>query len=113
MSVKYTAGVSTGVAFELGETRTVVVADEAVDPASGFKDDSVTYTATVKDNLGNSLPATFVVGLKLDGANLVVGQALSAGVYDQTTGVLTLGFIVPDVAAGSKTVKLSWAEQTI
>ena len=112
LPVKFEAGASAGVAFDIGETETVVVTVEALSVASGYKGDSVDYTATVKDSVGNGLPATFVVDLEVNGTKVITGQVLDAAVYDPVTGALSLTWTVPDLT-GSFTVKLVWAEQTI
>lgn len=112
LPIKFVAGSSTGVPFEIGETRSIVVTAEAVDVSSGYEGDSIIYTATVKDNLGGVLAATFVVDLEIDSTKVVTAQALSAGVYSQTTGLLTLPWAIP-AAAGPFTVKLTWAEQLV
>ena len=110
--VKYLAGESTGVAFTAGETKSVVVTVEAVAPTTGYEGDTIEYTATVKDNLGEALPATFVVDLLYNGTKVVDSQVLDATVYDPVTFLLTLTFTVP-AGAGDFTVKLSWAQQDI
>ena len=112
MAIKYLAGESTGVAFTTEETRSVVVTLEALDKSSGYEGETVVYTATVKDDLGNALPATFVASLIMNATVLIADQVFDAVVYDPVTFELTLSFIVP-AGAGSFTVKLSWAEQII
>ena len=109
---KYVAGSSTGTPFETGTTKSVVVTAEDLSASSGYEGDSITYTATVKDELEGPLPATFVVDLEIDSTKVVTAQALDAGVYDQGTSLLTLVFTVP-AAVGTFTVKLVWAEQLI
>jgi len=59
MTVKFNSGESTGVAFELQETREIVVTEESLDNPSGFEGDTIVYTATVKDDEGLALPETF------------------------------------------------------
>jgi hypothetical protein len=113
MAIKYLAGSSTGVTFSVLETRTVSVTNEAVNPTSGYVNDTVYYTATVQDNTGAALPSTFVVDLLFNTTKVVSGQALNSSVYNPSTKVLQLSFTVPDKPAGNYTVKLSWAEQTI
>jgi len=113
MPIKYLAGESTGVSFELYETRTVVVTNEAVSPSSGYEGDTITYTATVKDNTGATLPSSFVVNLVMNGTTLISNQQLTSDVYDSSTGELTLTFTVPSISAGTYTVKLTWSEQVI
>ena len=112
MAIKYLSGLSTGLAFTVGETRTVVVTAESVSVTSGFEGDSVTYTATVKDDAGESLPATFVADLQLGAMKVIEGIALGADVYDPVTGALTLTWAVPDTV-GTFTVSVVWAEQII
>jgi len=112
LPIKYGPGMSTGVSFEVGETRTVQVTAESLDKPSAYKGDSVTYTATVLDNTAAKLPATFLVDLEINGTKVITGKALAADVYSQTTGLLTLAWTVPDIV-GVKTVKLVWAEQAI
>lgn len=109
---KYVVGQSTGTPFETGETKSVVVTTESLSAASGYEGDTITYTATVKDESEGSLPATFVVDLEIDSTKVVTAQALDAGVYDQGTQELSLDFTVP-AAVGNFTVKLVWAEQLI
>ena len=109
---KYLAGLSTGIAFETLVTRSVVVTAENLDLSQAYEGDTVVYTATVKDDLAASLPATFVATLKLNGVELITDQVFDAGVYDQPSGLLTLSFTVP-AAQGVFDVKLSWDEQEI
>ena len=111
-AVKYLAGLSTGSPLETGETRSVDVTVEALDKATAYEGDEVTYTATVKDSTAASLPATFVADLELNGEKVIEGQAFDAVVYDQATSLLTLTFTVP-ATLGAHTVKLVWAEQLI
>ena len=110
--VKYEAGESTGVTFETGITRTVVVSDEALDKSVAYLDETVVYTATVVDDQGDALPTSFIVDLLVDGTKVVDGQALDAAVYDPGTKELTLSWTVP-AGVGTFTVKLSWAKQLI
>lgn len=112
MAIKYLAGVSTGTAFETGETRTVDVTAEDLSAVSGYEGDSVTYTATVLDNTVAKLPATFVATLKINSTDLITDQVFDAVAYDQATGELSLDFTVP-TAVGAFTVTLDWAEQII
>jgi len=51
--------------------------------------------------------------LLMNSTVVVDNQQFVAGVYDSSTGELTLIFTVPDLPAGTKTVKLKWEEQTI
>jgi len=113
MPIKYLSGESTGVSFQLYETRTVVVTNEAINPTSGYEGDIVTYTANVKDNTGATLPSTFVVSLLFGSVEVIGDQELSSDVYDSSTGDLTLQFTVPIVGPGTYTVKLVWNEQII
>ena len=112
MATKYLGAESAGVAFTTEETRSVVVTLEALDKSSGYEGDTVVYTATVKDDLGNALPETFVASLIMNATVLIADQAFGVAVYDPATFELTLSFTVP-AGEGSFTVKLSWAEQTI
>jgi len=109
---KFLSGLSTGQPFETLETRSVVVTAEALDLSQAYEGDTVVYTATVKDDLVASLPASFVATLKLNGVELITDQVFDAGVYDQGTSLLTLSFTVP-AAQGVFDVKLSWDEQII
>ncbi|GAI31521.1 unnamed protein product, partial [marine sediment metagenome] len=95
LPVRYLAGSSTGTPFETGETRSVVVTAELNDPVSGYAGDTVVYTATVKDDLEASLPATFVASLKINGTVVITDQVFEAAVYDPETKLLTLEFTVP------------------
>ena len=113
MPIKYLSGESTGVTLTVYETRTVVVTNESINPTSGYEGDIVTYTATVKDNTGATLPSSFVVSLIMNGTVLISNQQLTSDVYDSSTGELTLQFTVPSVPAGTYTVKLTWNEQII
>lgn len=112
IGIKYLAGSSVGTAYEIGETRSVLVTDESVSVVSGYEDDIVTYTATVLDSTAAKLPATFVVTLKLNGTDLIIDQVFDGAVYSQTTGELNLEFTVP-ASVGEFTVTLHWAEQII
>ncbi|GAH42970.1 unnamed protein product [marine sediment metagenome] len=109
---KYLAGSSTGTPFETGNTRSIVVTAEGLDAVNGYEGDTVVYTATVKDDLEASLPATFVADLEINSTKVITGQVFDAGVYDQGTGELTLSWTVP-ADVGAFTVKLTWAEQEI
>jgi hypothetical protein len=94
------------------DIKTVVVTDEELSVYFGFPYDPVTYRATVLDAESEKLPASFIVNLQLDGVPVVVDQALTSGVYNQTTGLLTLTWFVP-AGFGAATVNLQWTEQTI
>ena len=112
MTTKYLSGSSTGQPFNTQETRTVVITGEALDKSSGYEGDTVVYTATVKDDLGNALPATFVADLLINGTEIISDQIFNAAVYDPIAFLLTLSWQVP-APVGSFTVKLSWDEQII
>lgn len=112
LPIRFPAGSSTGVSEEIGETRDVVVTAEAIDPATGYGGDTVTYTATVKDSTGASLPATFVASLMKNGDPVISDQVFDAAHYDQATGLLTLQY-TRGYPAGTFTIKLEWAEQLI
>lgn len=112
MTVKYTGDDSTGTNFTTGETRTVDVTTEDLDVHAGYEGDPVTYTATVLDSTEAKLPATFVASLKINGTEVVSDQVFDAGHYSQSTGLLTLAWVVP-AATGALTVKLTWEDQVI
>jgi len=97
---------------EASEIVIVVVTNEALSEVSGYEDDSVTYTATVKDETEAPLPAYFVADLEIDSTKVITGQVFDAEHYDQETMELTLDWVVP-AAVGVFTVKLVWAEQDI
>jgi hypothetical protein len=90
----------------------VFVTDEDLSVHFGFEWDEITYTATVLDEYGGKLPASFVVSLRLDGVPVVSDQALNAGVYSQSTGLLTLVWYVPS-GFGAEIVDLQWSEQVV
>lgn len=111
--IKYGTGTSTGAPFEEGEVLTPEVTGEGLSVVEGFAGDSVTYTATVLDTEhSNKINAQFVASLLFGADTVISNQVFSGAVYDQATGILTLTFTVP-AGFGSKTVKLSWAEQII
>ena len=112
MAIKFTANGSAGIPFGIDETRTVALANEALDISSGFEGDPIVYTVTIDDNTGVALPASFVVDLKINGTDLIAGQALDVTVYDPVTKLLTLPWAVPAIV-GTFTVTLEWAEQVI
>ena len=112
MAIKFIGNGSLGQPFEVGETRTVDLSGENLSAASGYEGETITYTVTIIDNTTAKLPATFVATLKINGTDLITDQVFDAGVYNQTTGLLTLDFTVPS-AVGSFTVSLVWAEQII
>lgn len=97
----------------MDEERTVVVTDENLNLASGVEGTAIIYTAIVQDNLGVAMPNSFVVDLEIDGTPLIAGQVFEGAVYGLVTKLLTLSWTVPAAIAGSVTVRLSWAEQTI
>ncbi|MCJ7768724.1 hypothetical protein MUP79_10085 [Candidatus Bathyarchaeota archaeon] len=103
---------SIGTNFTTGEARTVDVTTEDLDVHTGFEGDPVTYTATVLDSTAAKLPATFVASLKIDGTEVVTDQVFDAGHYSQSTGLLTLAWVVP-APTGALTVKLTWEDQVI
>ena len=111
MAIKYFAIDSTGLGFDIGETRTVDVTNEALSLPSGFESDVIVYTAIVEDEIGEALPVTFCAELKGDGL-LLASVAFQSSVYDQVTHILTLDFLVPDVP-GSYVVKLTSVDQII
>jgi len=113
MPIKYLGGESTGVELTVYETRYVNVTNEAVTPTSAFEGDTVTYTATVLDDAGEALPSSFKVSLKINGTTVISEQELTSDVYDPSTGELTLEFTVPELGAGTFTVKLTWETQVI
>jgi len=49
---KFLGNESTGTPLTAGETRSVVVTAEALDPIGGYEGDVVVYSAPVKDYLG-------------------------------------------------------------
>ncbi len=109
---RYPAGSSTGTPLTIEPTKLVVVSDEALTPSSGFKDETISYSATVKDDEEGALPATFVVDLEVNGNKVITGQVLDAAVYDPVTFALSLDFVVPDLE-GPVNVSLVWAQQDI
>ena len=78
--------------------RSVVVTNEGLSVAWGVIGDTVTYTATLLDNLSNKLPAAFVADLVMGSVFVVNGRAFSSSYYNQATGVLTLVWDVPYAA---------------
>jgi len=112
MTVKYLGSTSTGQTFTEGETRSVNVTSEALNPTSGYQGDSVTYTATVLDSTSAKLPATFVATLKFGATTVVSNQAFGSSHYSQSTGQLSISFLVP-AGSGQSTVTLTWADQII
>ena len=111
MAIKYLGDQSTGTPFETGETRTVDVTSEDLTSASGFEDDVITYTATIKDSTAAALPVTFGVRLKLNGTELA-SVVLDGTVYTPGTFAFVLPFTVP-AAVGAFTVTLEWVDQII
>lgn len=112
MDIKYVTGQSDGAPFEAGETRSIVVTAENLSASSGYQGDTITYTATVRDNIGYSLPGDFIADLEIDSTKVVTDQVFEAAVYDPGTGGLTLTWTVP-ADMGIFTVKLVWDEQLI
>lgn len=108
--VKYPAGQSAGTPFATGETKSVVVTNEALSATSGYEGDAIIYSATVKDESEAPLPVAFEVDLEINGTKVITGQVLDASVYDPEDGSLSLEWVVP-AAVGSFTVKLVWARQ--
>ncbi len=114
MSVKYLGDASTGTPLNASETRSVVVTAEALVPSDGYEGDVVVYSATIKDDLGAFVPATFVVDVKFDGVVVQPGVILNVGNYDPGTFLFSVNLTVPVIAsAGAKTVNMEWAEQEI
>ena len=111
MAIKYLAIDSTGVGFDIDETRTVDVTEENLTASSGFEEDVVDYTATVKDNTGAAIPSAFCAKLMINGIQLISG-AFRPQVYDPITFLLTAPFTVPAIV-GSFTVKLTSVDQII
>ena len=109
---RYLAGESTGTPFGVGITSNVIVTDELNTPVSGHEGDTVVYTATVKDDVGGTLPASFVASLKINETLVITDQVFDVAVYDDVTGLLTLSWTVP-APVGELTVKLVWAQQLI
>jgi hypothetical protein len=91
---------------------TVVVSNESLDKTRGISGETITYTATIQDEMGNALPSGFKVTLKIDGTILIEDQSLTSDVYNPTTKTLTLQWKVP-VMSTIHTVKLAWTEQTV
>ncbi len=114
MAKKYLGTESSGTPLNAGETRSVVVTEEALAPTDGYEGDVVVYSATIKDDLGAALPDTFVVDVKFDGVVLDAGVILEAGNYNPATFLFSVDLTIPVIAsAGAKTVNMEWAEQEI
>jgi len=111
MTIRYLAIDSTGISFDAGETRTVEVTNEALSASSGHVGETITYTATVKDNTGVALPTNFRAELMMNGTQLVQ-KKFKPSVYNSVTFLLTLYFSVPQLW-GSFIVKLHSEEQVI
>jgi hypothetical protein len=113
VKIKYLGDESTGVPFEEGETLTIAVTDELIVPDEGFINDAMTYTATLLDvEHSEKINAGLLVDLYFGAVKVVNQQALSAGVYSQTTGLLTLVTAVPAAQVlGPNTVQLRWVDQ--
>ena len=112
MAVKYLGDDSTGTNFTQGESRTVDVTGEDLDVHTGYEGDPISYTATVLDSTAAKMPASFVASLKLNGTEVISDQVFDAGHYSQSTGLLTLPWVVP-AGSGALTVKLTWEDQVI
>lgn len=114
MAKKFLGNESTGTPLNAGETRSVVVTNEALVPTEGYEGDVVVFSATIKDDLGAFLPDTFVVDVKFDGVVEQAGVILNAGNYDPGTFEFSVDLTIPAIAVPeSKTVNLAWAEQEI
>jgi len=111
MATKFLGDQSTGTPFETGETRTVVVTDEALTAASGFEDDVIEYSATIKDNTDAALPAAFAAQLMINGTQLA-SVVFDVSIYNPATFAFVLDFTVP-AAVGTFTVSLEWVDQII
>jgi hypothetical protein len=82
----------------------------------GYEGETITYTATVKDNKDETLPEAFIATLRINGTPLVNNQVFNSSVYDPETGLLTLQFDVPtdiELPPANYIVKLTWATQVI
>jgi len=112
MAIKYLGNVSAGQPFNAGESRDVLISDEALDKPSAFEGETVVYTVTIKDDQNEMLPSTFVADLEMGSTKVITGQVFDASVYDQATFLLTLPWTVPAIP-GNHTVKLVWAEQIL
>jgi hypothetical protein len=112
LTIKYLGSTSTGQTFTEGETRSVNVTLEGLVPNNGYQGDNVTYTATVLDSTSAKLPATFVATLKFGATTVVSNQAFDASHYSQSSGQLTVSFLVPS-GSGQSTVTLTWTDQII
>ena len=112
LTIKYLGSTSTGQPFTEGETRSVNVTVEALVQNNGYQGDNVTYTGTVLDSTSAKLPATFVATLKFGATTVVNNQVFDAGHYSQSTGLLTLSFVVP-AGSGQSQVTLQWSDQII
>jgi len=114
MTTKFLGNESTGAQLNAGETRSVLVTDEACVPTDVHEGDVVVFSATIKNDLDAALPETFVMDVKFDGVVEQAGVILDAGNYDQGTFLFSVDLTIPAiVSAGSKTVNLGWAEQEI
>lgn len=106
----YPSGFSTGVTIERAALRTVIVTSESLETTVAIPGDTLSYYATVFDNLGEPLPVTFTARLMLD-TTLLVAFSFATDVYDSVTGSLALAFTFPDVAEGTYTVYIEWDRQ--
>ena len=94
-------------------TRTVVVTNEALGAPSGYEGDVINYTATIEDDKGDSMPATFVAELMMNGTELA-SVAFEVSIYDQGTHAFGVDFTVPFVDLGGDfTVKITSGDQII
>ncbi len=112
LPIRYKASQSAGAAFATGGTRNVVVTGESLDVVEGYEGDTIIYTATVLDDTSAKMPATFVADLEINSTKVVTAQVFDTAHYDQTTGELTLDWMVP-ADVGTFVVKLVWAMQLI
>jgi len=109
-AVIYDAGASTGVTVYRAAVRTVVVSNEALSETIVMPGEVLTYTATVLDDTGATLPSAFTARLMLNGTELL-SFTFTSDVYDAATGALALNFTFPDVPEGTYTVRLEWDRQ--
>jgi hypothetical protein len=79
----------------ISDVRSVFVSNESLNCVFGSYGDTIVYRAIVKDGNGFVLPATFVAFLLESSVILINNQAFSSQVYNQSTGLLTLTWIVP------------------
>lgn len=110
---KYTAGTSTGTPFSMLATQTVIVTAETLLPIEGGVGDSISYSATVKDDLNNAIPSAFVASLNCGAFTVITNQVFDIAHYDPVAKLLTLVFNAPSDTPGIKTVQLTWSKQNI